>query len=409
MSKLFINGPINVIRLEGQVNKINKIIYIFCDYHMPVERQTRCASATQNDSSVQSDDFVKYFIKTIKQAYDKKNGITYDLFFEARMSRIIDEPDIPLQLTRRQRYIEEFHKFFKSSINIVKTKNNNKTIIKNTGSKTNDNLRLHYVDFRDYLSSKINIILDEIRKILHTSRCNNHLSVMSANKLKHNLDRLKNEISLTTLYLHDRNNSDQLDLQYNIINHLLNKILMIYHHKDIHISILHSSLFKSLDKHIDLSYKYITSSQKLLDKYIKNKQPSDTLTNSDFGAHYDHNPTFYAEYIYKLTDDYYNYNIGILDTYAIIVDLYFLRRFLDKDYVTYAVTYTGIKHSINYLYTLVKYFDFKITHIAYSQVSIKKLEDIIKSSDYSSNFDKYLFQPVFSQCVNMTDFPKDFM
>ena len=36
-----------------------------------------------------------------------------------------------------------------------------------------------------------------------------------------------------------------------------------------------------------------------------------------------------------------------------ITDLFFLRRFLDKDYITKAITYTGAVHSINYINFLV--------------------------------------------------------
>ena len=42
---------------------------------------------------------------------------------------------------------------------------------------------------------------------------------------------------------------------------------------------------------------------------------------------------------------------------------YFLRRFLDKDYITKNIVYTGFIHTIEYLYFLVKHYDFKIIEI----------------------------------------------
>ena len=47
-----------------------------------------------------------------------------------------------------------------------------------------------------------------------------------------------------------------------------------------------------------------------------------------------------------------------------IMDLYFVKQFLDKDYITNSISYTGIDHSVHVLYILVKYFNFNITHIS---------------------------------------------
>jgi hypothetical protein len=37
-----INGPINVVRMEGIFDSIKKIIYIFMDYHIEYDNQSKC-------------------------------------------------------------------------------------------------------------------------------------------------------------------------------------------------------------------------------------------------------------------------------------------------------------------------------------------------------------------------------
>lgn len=32
---IYVNGPVNTIRIEGKINNVNKVIYLFGDYHMP--------------------------------------------------------------------------------------------------------------------------------------------------------------------------------------------------------------------------------------------------------------------------------------------------------------------------------------------------------------------------------------
>jgi hypothetical protein len=40
-STIKINGPLNVVRLEGKINKIKKVIYVFLDIHIDVNNHTK--------------------------------------------------------------------------------------------------------------------------------------------------------------------------------------------------------------------------------------------------------------------------------------------------------------------------------------------------------------------------------
>ena len=46
-----INGPTNVVRLEGKVNNIKKVIYVFFDFHIEPNFQTTCDNGFRWPSS----------------------------------------------------------------------------------------------------------------------------------------------------------------------------------------------------------------------------------------------------------------------------------------------------------------------------------------------------------------------
>ena len=180
INNIFVNGPINAMRLEGSINDVKKSLYLFCDYHKKVEYQTQCPSFL-------SEDFIRYFVKSMKKT-DK--NINYDLFFEVGPS--FHQGTIS---NFRGKYIDEMYKFFKSSINISKT--NDK--IENLGSKTDSNLRLHYIDIRDYLKSFINMITRELHEIIDNSLCKQYIYLNSLEKMKSNSSSLVRLFSRSSL------------------------------------------------------------------------------------------------------------------------------------------------------------------------------------------------------------------
>jgi len=72
-----VNGPINVVRIEGDVMGIKKHAYLFMDYHMQVYDQTEC-------HQIDSIDLNKYMINEFKKASTNPNtkDEIYDLFLE---------------------------------------------------------------------------------------------------------------------------------------------------------------------------------------------------------------------------------------------------------------------------------------------------------------------------------------
>jgi len=97
-----------------------------------------------------------------------------------------------------------------------------------------------------------------------------------------------------------------------------------------------------------------------------------------------------------------------LETFSLIMDSYFMRRFCDKDYITTAISYTGAAHSVVYVNFLINQFDFKITHIAKSTEPIDDLNKKLKAKFDYLKFSRYFFPKTLLQCVNLSDFPEKF-
>jgi hypothetical protein len=84
-----------------------------------------------------------------------------------------------------------------------------------------------------------------------------------------------------------------------------------------------------------------------------------------------------------------------------------LRRILDKNYVTNAITYTWSQHAFNYIFFLVKFYDFAIVDLHKSIEPNKNvIIENIKRAEYTYNIYK-LFTDTISepiQCISKPDY-----
>ena len=147
----YINGPVNYVQLIGNINNIQKKITIFLDKHLDINNQTRC-------DSFDSIDISQYLYKLIKNTKEP-----LDFFME-----ICDE-QIQMPFTdKRDIYIKDVVKMFKTEFIVEKI--NDKDKVKY--SKSNKNMRLHYLDIRDHLGimHTNTIIYDNIIPILYSVR-----------------------------------------------------------------------------------------------------------------------------------------------------------------------------------------------------------------------------------------------
>ena len=337
----FINGPINYIQLSGNINNIQKNITIFLDIHLDINNQTRCDSFNSIDIS-------QYLYKLIKNT-----KIPLDLFLEIRQEQL-NQPST----NKRDIYIAEVIEMFKSEFIIEKDK------VKY--SKSNPNVRLHYLDIRDHLKflyviNQLNTNILPILKSLKNDNLSYNDKINKIEQLQQHIDDIKkyvigiidNKINIQQNKLINFDKKSQ--------NYYLNKIIHKYKHKN-----LKSNINKFLNTFI---LNYLTDFIKLI------------LDFNNSMINYKINITN-SSHLIRLFDLYNDLHANIMLLYGTITDVYFLRRFLDKDYIQNTITYCGRNHALNYIYFLVKYCNFIINNIyELGGLTINDIMDKIKETD----------------------------
>ena len=394
---MLINGPVNVVRLAGEINGIKKILYVFFDYHINLSEQTEC-------ESYDSKDIVTYLYKTFKST-----NKPLDFFFEVKSTNIGKQNILPF----KNIYIRNIAKFYNKSKFNDSTKKNIKS-----------NVRFHYLDIRDYLEKNIyyynDLLYTHARNILKNKDIlsNDYNNIIEAcTQLIFELEIYKNffenDINKKLSRLNTKDTKDTKDTtpKYNIL-YFLNKITKKYKTKDI-INKVKKNYFSDILEKINNSIKYLNEIKSLTlekenyvyryyDEKIKFTKNKDNTILHDL---YFNKPEM-NQFIYKLDNLADIVHTDIVYIFLKITDLFFLRRFLDKDYVTNAISYTGAAHSINYINFLVSNFDFKITHFSYSEeTDLEKLNMIAKNDIYKLDF--ILHPQKLIQCSDLSSFPTD--
>lgn len=383
--RVMINGPINVARLEGVINGIKKVIYLFMDHHLAVWDQTEC-------SNVFSKDIQQYLVDSFHNLNTSKKK--YDFFLEIYPTMVsIDSTSGNKQKyitsENKQKYIFESLKYFNKIFNYDKNKNKVLT------NPSFNNIRFHYMDIRDYLEgeydySDIQYISSDLpnRKIINgdmiqgiinlLEKINSHIQFIIETFKKSNKVTKKNIIK----------EFSKENLNESII-YLIHKMKTKYKHKDIK-----KKINQLIDKHISNISAFQLYLFNIIQLFRSYMNILDENNNYSIKKRIE-------DTIHLLLRDH-------LDMFVFLTDYYFLRRFLDKDYITNAIVYTGALHSANYIDILVKKFEFKVTHIYYPQIDdYDKFNEYLKNASFDEIFNMIKSEKMI-QCVEMTDFPSDF-
>jgi len=372
---MFISGPINIVRLEGKINNIEKIIYIFFDDHTTITRQTECESYDNID-----------IISYLKNLF-KKSEKTLDFFFEIKSKSISDKQDI-----YKTRYIEDIQKLYNRIHHDKETKKHIKS-----------NIRFHYMDIRDYLEKNIYVYRNNLKKAIHDINVKQNINLKDFNTIIESCVNLIYELDIYDKYFQGHKPNKQ-----NKIFYFLNKITQKYKYPFI-IENFHKEYIIEIKQEISELIKIIKSLHKLIltqEDYVNRIYDIKYETHSKYNYGSNYLPKLHPiiEEMNKLNEDIYS---RINYIFAKLTDLFFLRRFLDKDYINLAITYSGAAHSINFVHSLVSLFNFKITHYSFSEEKdLDKLNNIAKSDVAKLGYTlkpKYLIQ-----CSDLSNFPNDF-
>ena len=369
-SQIYVNGPINFFRLKNN----NKDIYLFSDIHKDLKNQTEC-------DEINSINIDKYFLN-----FFKNNKKQVDFMLETYKDYQNN--------CESQNYLFKLRKMF------------------NSFYKKNpyyENLRIHYLDIRNYK------YLEQIHQnsyyLIDYLKSNNIYKFKTINE---KLDTMKFYLNkIMDYYVNNLDKSYDTDKE-NIFENLLDKIMNKYNNID-----NKQKINKFLETNFYKKIKY--TNELITNLKIKLNEYSINIENSNKKDKYvvcNKNKKNYEKYIYEYsfynTKEYYDVKYEInskcseikeqVDIIKLtIMDCYFLRRFLDKDYITNNIVYTGFIHTIEYLYFLVKHCDFKIVEIDdKNSYTIKELNNIIKNNNSIYDVINILLsKQSFKQCVKI--------
>jgi hypothetical protein len=333
----YINGPANILRLEGKIDDKDKILYIFSDIHMNVNNQYDC----NNDDALDIDSFFAQEFKNLDHEVD--------FFLEIQDVHIKE-----YNTTNKLKYILNLRKFFYRNFNINKKNKVSK-------SKKYDKVRFHYIDTRwtdKEIKDFLEYFIDEYEIFSYV-----HERLMTKSSLYYFTDTLNNSIDKFVLIL--KNLKEQF-YNFKFVKKIKNKI------RNTNISIKLNKHLQDFYKNFDLLKKILLEIKKDFNYIIKNTDYSN-IHKQKYNDEYENNIFTLDKKIKKLDN-----LVGLqVDKY---MDLFFLRRFLDKNYIKHSILYCGLAHTQDICNILIKDFDFKITHNSYD-ININKLNKEIKEEE----------------------------
>jgi hypothetical protein len=424
-----INGPVNIVRMEGEVGGVRKVIYILMNIFYPLHLQTECDNIFSRDIS-------NYLV----QVFHGLNGSSrmYDFFLQidpTNLQNIKFGMPYNSEINPKPVYMDQVLKLFRKLFVF------DPQVGKVNTSKSLTNLRFHYIDIVPYINSdfiwtiheayhsansmrayldvnldtllhiinilqeasvKYKFILDIIRSYT-TSTNTKPVKKISLIKFQDTADRGKENPPMTQ--------EERQQILFTNINYLINKIFNSYTNRDVrnkltqrvetvaeYLEILISdanSMVTSFSKIGDIVFETqgkLTREEAYVSKFNYGLSP---LVINDMLSH-----------IWSSLSIHVNKVTFYLAEFTVI---YFLRRFLDKAYVTNGVVYMGAFNSWTSISILAKQFDFKITHYSYSSISnIEDLNKKIRETDHT-NFGEIFDPPHISQCSDITHFPDKFL
>lgn len=396
---IFVNGPINAFRMERNIGGINKVIYLFGDYHVNVTYQTEC----ENMEAIEMKD---YLLKNFRNS--EKNNI--DFFMEAEPNNRSIKMNI-----YREKYFRSIMKFFLKNFNVDTKKNKIYT------SSSLPNVRFHYMDIRSIISFDFNFEKERLSSIVYellNKYLEKHLS-LSTDEIIIYIEIFKkikeNYIFIYNLLFKNKDKKEKYEYDekiylndYKFNENIAKKIIKkIYYADDENIkNTLRKSIMECIKPKI---LKCVKITNKIIILFEEYKNLISETKNIHLNIYYRNKYGKITSKIYEKME--YLSEINSI-TNLMLTDMYFIRRFMDKKYITNAVIYAGNDHIMNYIYILIKYFDFKITNFSYLNIDTEKFTEIIKNTEINYDFQNlYKYIPFNNgyQCCDLTGFPNNFL
>jgi hypothetical protein len=398
--KIEIDGPYNVVRMEGKINNVKKVLYIFFDIHFDLCQQKIC-------ENIRSKNITKYFVEQFDEIEkDKDEDKEIDFFLEIYPSNYETKP---VNFDSTAKYIWDIHRMY--------------NLIKNDYKK----IRFHYFDIRDYLMLNVYNIRSGMEKLIKAIKYDEFINKNDMFNLydgygliSDHLHFIKQKFTQNESLLYERKSNFPTKMQreefsklsmndkISKITDLINKIKLKYDNDNIKQFIniiIDNDIVKYLDEYIEKAKKIRNTIATDINKFDENYEKLFIKNIGKFKiAMYQNDEEIIKRYDEQ---DIYMNTLLLLKCFCGITDAYFLRRFLDKQYIKHAIVYTGGLHSMYFIKKLSE-LDFKITHASVYNKNFKNINNDIKNIKDIEDM-KELFNPLKkSQCSDITNFPKHF-
>ena len=203
-----------------------------------------------------------------------------------------------------------------------------------------------------------------------------------------------------------------LNKHFDDLNHVSNKIKNVYYNENVKNILLNDTyIINQMKKHRENIFEYcdkiLLNIKNLVDYWDKK---IGVLSKYNDYCRYSNLPYVEKmEHTLPILKDWNKIDYSLINLYSDIMDLYVLRRILDKNYIKNIIVYTGAYHTTNYLLILVKYFDFKVTHCTSNEYTLDELHNMIKQSVKTEELFCKCMPKKFYQCIDMANFPDNFL
>lgn len=373
MKKISINGPVNYVKLKGNNNKI---LHIFFDIHYNLNEQTECSDY----DSINIDKYISNLLLTtnkninffleIKPNYKNSNNIN-----NIYIKKVIDKFNYLKKNVNNN--VKLYYINIRDFFYLEKINNDMEYFINNINNINNNTTEEQIYGIEDNLGV-LSRISETLYKIL------NIYEVLLKKDIKYdkvNLDKYK------FIDINKNKEFDEELLQYNSIVQILTKLMKKYKNNDN--NIIMNKLIKEyfIDGIISIINKLseITDVTNTFLSMFENNKEDVKICNyfdniNDFRLNMCLDDVF--DFKHDVNKKIIKVNEAISIIFSQLQDLYFIRKFIDKDYIKESILYNGSDHSIICIYILAKYFDFKITDYYYINKHLLK-NDSIEEVNYS--------------------------
>lgn len=401
-SNIILNGPLNYIELYNK--KTNQKLWLFMDNHKNITKQKKC-------EDYEAKDIDKYLYKILSESSE-----VLDFFLEINPSDITNDD-----------------KFYSNDNYILETRKMFRRIYKEQNIKKNQNIRLHYIDIRDYsyynellmiilnlvnevdqyklsspkylinelkyIASKlifINLCVDKIKK-------NENIDLKKIDLINFEIlpEKIDSSVDKNKTQILKKNNSNDNEIKNKINNdqdnltenqkkiigffQLLLKILTKYsddYDKNKIIDFFDNNYLIESNEAINLINELLINLDEI-NKIFEHQVQNDQLNIDTFiinekkniihnFSYYGINEKDYIKFSRIVYDELIKIDLLLLRLGTIFMDSFFLRRLIEKkDYIKKSIIYTGGYHTIVYIWFLIKYYNFELTDYYY--INLDKL------------------------------------